>query len=274
MPISGFGVCTWLFGELAPERVAERVAALGYDGVELLGDLDRYSPAEIKRILTKHGLQVFSLTPINVDLAHPDTQVREQAQDYYLALVDFATQIEAPLVSCHGAVGRVRPIEDWHQEWTLMVDGVRRVAERAANVGLRVAVELLNRYESHLLNTVEQGMLLLHEVGFRNVGLNLDAYHMNIEEPSPADAVRRAGARLFVFHAADSNRQSVGQGHTDWAAIWSALKAIDYSGPIIVETPAPGPDPFRAIKDESSLSFVETFLRESLDSLKALEKAG
>ena len=83
-------------------------------------------------------------------------------------------------------------------------------------------------------------------------------------------AVRAAGSRLFLFHAADSNRQSVGRGHTDFASLVHTLEAMEYTGPIILECPAPGPDPFQAIKDDSSVSWVESYLRESRERLGAL----
>jgi sugar phosphate isomerase/epimerase len=270
MGISGFGVCTWIFGDLPLGDVAARVAALDYDGVELLGEVEKHQASEAGELLSDQGLAVFSLTPLDVDLAHPEDGVRRQALDYYCSLLDFAARLPAPLISCHGAVGRIRPLASWEQEWTHMVEGVRHVATRAQGLGLRVAIELLNRYESHLLNTAEQGIRFIDQVGMPNVGLNLDAYHMNIEEPNLEAAVRAAGSRLFLFHAADSNRQSVGRGHTDFASLIHTLGAIDYDGPIILECPAPGPDPFRAVKDASSVPWVEAYLRESRDRLKAL----
>ena len=270
MSIVGFGVCTWMFGEMALGEVAARVAALGYEGVELLGEVEKYRAAEASHILRDRGLAVFSLTPLDVDLAHPDDTIRRQALDYYYSLLDFASQLHAPLISCHGAVGRIRSLVPWEQEWKLMVEGVREVAARAESLGLRVAMELLNRYESHLLNTTEQGLRFIDQVALPNVGLNLDAYHMNIEEPNLEGAVRAAGSHLFLFHAADSNRQSVGRGHTDFASLIHALNAIAYAGPIILECPAPGPDPFQAVKDDSSVPWVETYLRESRERLGAM----
>jgi sugar phosphate isomerase/epimerase len=101
------------------------------------------------------------------------------------------------------------------------------------------------------------------ELGVENVGILLDAYHMNIEEADPAVALRLARDRLWLYHAADSNRQGIGRGHTDFRAQWAALSDAGYTGPIILECTAPGPDPFAAIKDEQSLSWLEIYLRES-----------
>ena len=262
------GVCTWTFGDLPLSDIARRLAELGFDGVELMGDLDAYTAAEAKSILADHGLRVFSLTPDNVDLAHPDDATRAAAVDYYLRLLDFAAELDQPLVSCHGLVGRVRPVDTLAGERKLFERAVRRVAARAAGLGLRLVLEVLNRYEAHLLLTAAETLVFIEEVGEANVGVLLDAYHMNIEEADPAAALRLAGDRLWLYHVADSNRQGVGRGHTDFRAQFAALADIGYDGPTIVECTAPGPDPFSAIKDDGSRDWLERYLRESLAWLR------
>ncbi len=264
------GSCTWMFGDRPLADVARRLQRLGLDGVELMGDLGRYQAAEAARVLADHGLRVFSLTPDNVDLAHPDAAVRAQAVDYYLRLLDFAAALDQPLVCCHGYVGRIRAIAGQAEEYGLFVEAVRRVAERAATMGLRLPMEVLNRYESHLLNTAAQARQFVADVGADNVGILLDAYHMNIEEADPAGALCRAGERLWLYHAADSNREAIGRGHTDFAAQMKALAGIGYAGPVILECTAPGPDPFTAVKDDDSLPWLETYLLESVRWLRAV----
>jgi sugar phosphate isomerase/epimerase len=262
-----YGVCTWIFGDEPLNTIARRVAAIGLDGVELFGDLS-LDPRATRALLAEHRLAVLSLTPDNVDLCHPDSKVDRAALDYYLRLVDFAVEVGAPLLSCHGQVGRVRAIGSYREEWDLMVSAVREIAARAAQNKLRVAMELLNRYEAHLLNTADEGMRFVREVDAPNVGLLLDAYHMNIEEADLPRAIQSAGDRLFIFHAADSNRQAVGRGHTDFRVIATALRAINYRGDVVFECPAAGPDPFTAIKGADSREQVEMFLRESLARMK------
>ena len=80
-------------------------------------------------------------------------------------------------------------------------------------------------------------------------------------------AIRQAGKHLGLYHVADSNRQGVGRGHTDFGAQAAALHEIGYTGPVIVECTAPGPDPFTPIKGDDSLFWLETFLLESRDWL-------
>jgi D-psicose/D-tagatose/L-ribulose 3-epimerase len=257
------GVCTWTFGELPLDQIARRVGDLDFDGVELAGDLELYRAADAENILSDHGLPVLSLTPNNVDLAHPDSKIRSEAVDYYLRLLDFAAELGSPLVPCHGFVGRVRAVSTQAEERTLFAEAVRRIAERARTLNLRLAVEALNRYEAHLVSTAAEALAFVADVGADNLGILLDAYHMNIEEADPAAAIRQAGERLWLYHVADSNRQGIGRGHTDFAAQSAALADIGYDGPIVLECTAPGPDPFVAIKDERSLQWLELYLRES-----------
>jgi D-psicose/D-tagatose/L-ribulose 3-epimerase len=257
------GVCTWTFGDLPLAEIARRIQVLGFDGVELVGDPSLYTAKQAAGILGDQGLRVFSLTPDNVDLAHPDDALRQKAVDYYLWLLDFAAELDQPMVSCHGYVGRVRAVSTIEDEWRLFAGAVRRIADRAATLDLRLVMEVLNRYEAHLVNTASEALAFVDAVGASNVGVLLDAYHMNIEESQPAAALRQAGERLWLYHAADSNRQGIGRGHTDFQAQMAALRDIGYGGRIILECTAPGPDPFTAIKGPDSLSWLETYLQES-----------
>lgn len=242
------GACTWIFGDIPLREVAQGLARLGYQGVELLGDRERYPPEETRRLLADHGLTVFSLTPLDVDLAHPDPGERRQAFDHYLRLLDYADQLGAEVVSCHGKVGRIRAISSQREEERLFVEGMAALAERAEDLGLKLALELLNRYESHLFNTCDAALAAVGEVESPALGILLDTYHMNIEEPDLPGAIRRAGERLLLFHVADSNRRAPGRGHIPFAEVLSALEGIGYQGPLIVECTAPGPDPFTPVK--------------------------
>jgi sugar phosphate isomerase/epimerase len=207
------------------------------------------------------------LTPENVDLAHPDSKIRGRAVDYYLRLLDFAAELGGPLVACHGYVGRVRAVSTLTEERRVFTGAVRQIAERARALNLRLVMEVLNRYEAHLLNTAAEALEFIADVGDAQVSVLLDAYHMNIEEADPVAALREAGGQLGLYHAADSNRTGIGRGHTDFGAQLAALGEIGYKGPIILECTAPGPDPFSPIKDKDSLAWLEVYLRESREWL-------
>lgn len=257
------GVATWTFGERPLAEIAPIVAEMDYDGVELLADLERTTADTAGRILAAHNLTPFALRPANVDLAHPEAAVRQAALAAYRQYLDFAAALGQPLVMVRPYVGRVRPLTTLAEEHDLLVTAVQQLAGEAQNRRLKLALAVLNRYETHLLNTAAAGIAFLDAIARDNVGLALGAFHMNIEEQDAAGAMRRAGERLWLYHMADSNRQAIGRGHIKLGAHLWALEDIGYTGPIIMECMAPGPDPFTPIKDEDSRPWLETYLRES-----------
>ncbi len=263
-----FGVCAWTFGDMSMDRIAETLARLGYDGMELMGQPQAYRADAVRATCQQTGLSILSLTPENVDLAHPDAATRNAALDYYRRLMDFAGEVGCPIVSCHGAVGRVRAIATQEQEYGYLLEGLAALAPLAADAGIRIAMEVLNRYESHLLNTADQAVEFVRAVGHPSVGILLDTYHMNIEEANLARAVERAGERLFLFHVADSNRAGLGLGHTDFPALAAALKRIGYAGDIVVECTASGPDPFTPVKGAGWRDELIGYLRQSREYLQ------
>ncbi len=237
-----------------------------------MGDLAQIDARQVNMILGEHGLRVFSLTPQNVDLPHPDHRIRQEALDYYSRLLDLANALGNPIVCCHGAVGRVRAVASYQEEWDFFVEAVRYIAQRAQQQGLSIAMEVLNRYEAHLLNTAQEAVRFVQEVGMDNVGILLDAYHMNIEEADLRSAILTVREHLLLFHAADSNRQAIGRGHTDFLGIMRALDEVGYHGAVIIECTASGPDPFTPVKSEGWREEVWQYVAESLELLRVYER--
>ncbi len=264
------GCCTWIFGEASLANSAGMIKDADLDGVELFGDWRNTKANEARIILDDLDLQVFSLTPADADISHPDAAKRQMALDYYKGLMDFAAEFGAPLVSCHGQVTRIAPISSQEEEDALLVDATRKICEMAKANDLKVVFEILNRYETHQIRTVKEGLALLDEVGASNLSLLPDAYHMNIEEEDPVHALKLAGDTLGLYHAADSNRCGVGQGNIEFAAQINALNEIEYAGPIILEVNAPGPNPFTPNKGEGFQSIVANQLAQSVQALRAL----
>ncbi|GAA3333024.1 hypothetical protein GCM10020331_095440 [Ectobacillus funiculus] len=87
--------------------------------------------------------------------------------------------------------------------------------EKAEALHIEVVFEVLNRYENHQIVTGKEALSLIDAVNSPNLLVLLDAYHMNIEEADPIEALRNVGSKLGVYHVADSNRQAVGNGHSN-----------------------------------------------------------
>jgi D-psicose/D-tagatose/L-ribulose 3-epimerase len=141
----------------------------------------------------------------------------------------------------YSAVGKAHPPDpqERRREWERAREGLRTAGELAAGMGVRLAVEPLNRYETDLVNTVAQGLELVRETGLDNVGLLLDTYHLNIEEKSVGDALRAAGERLFHVHACENDRGTPGTGHVPWREVFDALRDLGYGGQVVIESFTP-----------------------------------
>lgn len=115
-------------------------------------------------------------------------------------------------------------------------DAVRRAAEKAAASGITLGMEVVNRYESNMLNTAAQAVEFCKLVGAPNVRVHLDSYHMNIEEANVEQAIVDTGGHLGYFHIGESNRGYLGAGSVDFQRIFAGLARIGYEGPITFES--------------------------------------
>jgi sugar phosphate isomerase/epimerase len=145
---------------------------------------------------------------------------------------------------------------------------MQRAAREAERLGVRICVEPLNRYEAYLVTTAEEAVANVDAVGSPWIGMTLDLFHANLEEPDIAAAITHAGPRLRHVHVADTNRRGLGRGHLDLRAPMEALRVLDYAGAIVVEVMPPGPDPFCSIKDGRSRTILDGYIRESLVQLQ------
>lgn len=149
---------------------------------------------------------------------------------------------------------------------------LREVAKAAEDCGVTVAIEAVNRFESPLVNTAAEARRVADAVDSPYLGVLLDSFHMNIEEADLAAAIRATGKRLKHFHACENNRALPGQAHIDWAAVLSALRAAEYTGPLVMEalagpygTVAPRLNIWRKLceNEDAELKQAADFLRET-----------
>ena len=222
-------------------RSAERLARHGYDALEIPGNPAQYLTAETRAVLRNTGLAVSAVCPQaygpDRDLTTAEASNRARAFDYFCSLIDMAAELDAPSVNLGPltAVRRNMPERSPTQEWESAIDVLRRLSERAKGSGVRLMIEPWNRYETHLVNRIEQGLQLARDAGAVNVGVMGDLFHMNIEEQDIGEALRLAGPKLLNVHFADSNRRAPGRGHIDFVPIMRALRELDYRHYLSVE---------------------------------------
>jgi sugar phosphate isomerase/epimerase len=221
-----------------------KIAALGYDGVELTIRDPRLIEADtLLSALDAFGLSVPAIGTgqawgeEGLSFTDPDESLRKMAIRRVYDHIPFAARTGAAIII--GLLrGRVKPGVDPRQATTWLVDALKRCSAAAAPHGVRLVLEPINRYETTLVNTVVQCLDLIAAVGAPNLGMLPDTFHMNIEEPSIADSLRQAGSHIYHVHLADSNRWYPGAGHIDFREIVSALQEIGYTGYLSVEAMA------------------------------------
>jgi sugar phosphate isomerase/epimerase len=271
------GVCEWIFGSRAVRDTLAHLAAAGADGVEVTGEPSRDGGALAASLaaagLAATGTTAASRWPTDErDLAHSDAEARRRAVAYYRGCVDLATAVGAPVVGLiPGAVGRVEALTTQAREWNHAVEGVREVALYAGERGVSVAVEAINRYETHLVNRLEQALELADATGVGGVGVIADLFHMQLEEEHPAAALERAGSALRVLHVAGSTRRGLEHGTLDPAPAIAAARGAGFTGPLVLECTAAGPDPFTADKGAAAMELLDVEVVESIRILRRHE---
>jgi len=271
------GVCEWILGSRALDESLACVAAAGAEGIEVTGEPARDAGA-VAAALSAAGLVATGTTAASRwptderDLAHSSVEARRRAVEYYRGCVELAAAVGAPVVGLiPGAVGRIAPLTTQAREWEHAVEGVREVALYAAERGVSVAVEAINRYETHLVNRVEQALELADATGVDGVGVIADVFHMQLEEEDPAAAVARAGPALRALHVAGSTRGGLARGTLVVGPTVAAARGGGFTGPLVLECTAPGPDPFEADKGAPAMELLDADVVDSIRYLRRLE---
>ena len=241
------GVNPWVWASPVTDAVlAElipRIAAFGFDAVELPieqpGDWD---PVRTRGLLASHGLAaaaVCAVTPPGRDLVCAPAGVVEATAAYLKTCVDSAAAVGAPCVGgpVYAAVGRTWRMSPADRS-TCYADFRRALAPVAGHAeqrGVNIGVEALNRYETSVVNTVEQAVELIDGLP-PNVGIMIDTYHLNIEESDPYAAVTLAGPHIKHVQVSGTDRGAPGADHFNWPAFFGALRATGYRGALCIES--------------------------------------
>jgi D-psicose/D-tagatose/L-ribulose 3-epimerase len=173
---------------------------------------------------------------LQTDITHPDRQVRAAGMDHLRACIEGARRLGSPVLGgATYAPWAVFPQDDLLQRRKQCIASLREVVKVAEDNGIRLCMEVLNRFEGYLINTVQQGLAIIEEVGSHYLKLHLDTFHLNIEEDHLGEAIRRAGENLGHLHCVENNRKVPGQGHIPWQEVREAVNAIGYQGYVITE---------------------------------------
>ncbi len=217
-----------------PKNSISQAHQLGFDAIEIFPpDADTLRHLFLAKPLADHGMSVAAVgtgagwVKHRLQLADEDQIVRQRAIDFIKTIIDGAAELGAPAI-IGSMQGRSSQAVKRETANSYLREGLAVLSQHASQYQTVLLFEPLNRYETDQANTLDQGLTLIE--GISNIRLLADLFHMNIEEASIADAIRRAGKSIGHVHFADSNRMAVGLGHLDIPPVIAALQDIGYTG--------------------------------------------
>jgi D-psicose/D-tagatose/L-ribulose 3-epimerase len=232
-------VSEWTLEAASTTDAIGRVAAAEYPAIEIAA-VPELDVGAARERLDAYGLTVSSLCWIGLgyperDCAHESQRIRRQAGDYLRNCLEQAHALGAKTLvlvptfrTQPDRTGREAELDRATQTISSAVDGI-------AADGLVIALEALNRYETHLLRTLDDADRLRRLIDSPNVQLMADVFHMNIEEDSIAASLRAHAEHIVHVHLADSQRREPGTGHLDFASVFEALADNAYTGALAME---------------------------------------
>lgn len=239
-----FGINSLLFTDSFVERdlaLFARARGLGFDLLEISPvDLGTFPTAAVRRAAADEGMAInmnFAL-PAEANTISPERDVRRRGVELSKRVVDACVEVGAEIYCganyCAWKYFTGKPRSE--DEWLWAVESFRDIAAHAAGSGLLLAVETLNRFESHFLNTAADALRFVEEVGTANVSVHLDTFHMIREEDDMAAAIRGCGDRLGYFHACGSQRGVPGKDLVPWVDALTAVRDVGYRNGITIES--------------------------------------
>ena len=238
----GVHALVWV-GGWSPAEARQAIASTaeaGYDLIEIpLLDPSSVDAPATRRLLDEHGIGAgcsLGLAPeTNVSSEDPAAVAagRRLLADALRATVELGSDYLGGVL--YGVLGRHEAVVS-ERGYANAVEAMQELCSNADREGVTIGLEVVNRYESNVLNTTEQGLRFLDDIGAGNATLHLDTYHMNIEEPGMAETIELAGERLGYFHVGESNRGPLGTGSVNFGETFAALDRIGYDGTITFES--------------------------------------
>lgn len=222
----------------------EKVSRLGFDVLEIAAhQILQYNDrqlAEIKACAALNGIMLTAgIGPtIDQNLSSSDPAVRANGKAFFSDLLNSLYKLDIHTIG--GALYSYWPVDytkpvDKEGDWLRGVASIREISKVAEGYGIDLCLEVLNRFENHVMNTAKEGVLFVKQVDRPNVKVMLDTFHMNIEEDSIDGAIRTAGSYLGHLHTGECNRKVPGKGRIPWREIGEALREINYNRSIVME---------------------------------------
>jgi D-psicose/D-tagatose/L-ribulose 3-epimerase len=221
--------------------IVDHAAELGLDALEVpLMEPDLVDPAAIRARAEEAGIGLLTslALPDGADPAAEDEAERAGAEELLVRCVDLTAELGATILTgvVYSAIGKRLDRRPDEGDYLRAAEVLRRVARHAASREVTLGIEAINRYETYLVNTAAQALRLRELVGEPNVGVHLDAYHMNIEEEDFYSPTLAAVPHLVHVHLSESHRGIPGRGTVDWDGLFRGLAEGGYDGFVGLES--------------------------------------
>ena len=233
-------VFTGVFDTDGLVTAASGAQTAGFDLLEVpLMDPYSIDGTETRRILDDHGLAMtasLGLSPAT-DLSSTDGATSRKGEDLVRQAIDVVAEAGGNALCgvIYSALTKyLAPASE--QARATSAAALRRLGDHAAQAGVELSLEIVNRYETNIANTARAGLAFLDEIGHDNVHLHLDTYHMNIEESGMVEPILDSADRLRYFHIGESHRGYLGTGTVDFDGTFRALARSGYDGPVVFES--------------------------------------
>ncbi len=267
----GVGVNAWVWTspfDAGSVELVSRAAAMGFDAFTMpVENPALIDVAAMRAALEENPLRLYvsgAYGPTR-DLTHENPDYRRESLDYIRQVLEICQQLGVTTLAgpAYSAVGKRRkiPREQREKEWELAVKGLTEAGQLAAEHGVTLAIEPLNRFETDLVNTAEQVKRLIGDIALPSVRIHLDTFHMHIEEKDVYDAIMLAGDDLVYVDASESDRGTPGAGQVHWDAVARGLRDVGYRGDCIIESFTP------ACEEIADAAAIWRPLAESQDAL-------
>ena len=240
-----FGVHTMIWSERFAEKdlpLIEKAKSLGFEVLNISIRPETFPTEMVKEKVKEVGIEIVATTALgkNANLIDPDPKIRRNGIEYLKQIVDINVQIGSRILGGvnYAAWGYLTGRPRTEDEWNWSVESMREVGLYAKNKSdMIIAVEPVNRFETHFLNIAEDAVRYCKDVGTGNVKVHLDSFHMIREELSFTEAVEICGKEYLGFvHVCENNRGIPGTGLVPWKEFFTALKRINYTGPLVIES--------------------------------------
>lgn len=228
------------WSEKSAQAAIDAAARVGFDVIEvLIFDPATIDAAMTKRVARDAGVEValgMALGP-DTDISSPDREIAARGEATVRRCLEIAEEIGAGAVSgiVYAAFNRYATLPTSAQKDQVRA-ALARLDAHAGRSGLRIGMEPVNRYESYIVNTLDQAGDLIRAIGAKNLFIHMDTFHMNIEESDVAGAIARNAEFLGYAHVAENARGAIGAGSFDFKGFFRALARAGYAGGVTLES--------------------------------------